>query len=160
MKENNDIVDDTTVVEDENLASRWKRLFASLIDMIFMILGIISFVYFTGGLENASKGIEPTFLYSAATSLAGTLVFIVLNTKLLLTNGQTIGKKVLKIKIVDLNNAFPSKKNLAIHYLAYLGFPYLPGLMGLISVVDVLSVFRKDKRCLHNLLAETKVVDC
>lgn len=36
----------------------------------------------------------------------------------------------------------------------------LPGVGGLLAILDVLFIFRKDQRCLHDLIAKTRVINC
>jgi len=71
-------------------------------------------------------------------------------------DGQTIGKKVFGIKIVlektKKNGGFPTNVLLRTFCNMLLGFIPLYGL------VDVLFIFRKDERCIHDLIAKTIVV--
>lgn len=70
-------------------------------------------------------------------------------------NGATIGKKILKLKIVN----FVSKENLSlkeflIRYLSYIIY-FIP-IMILISFI--ISYFRADKRFLHDIISSTQVI--
>ena len=142
-----------------NLASRWIRLWASIIDAIILMLITIPILYFTGGVEQIRDGIEPTFLYSSLIGLAGLLGFYLINIKLLLTKGQTVGKKVLDIKIVDLNDNLPKKIHLFRRYFIYFIPTYIPVIGAWLSIIDLLFIFGKEKRCVHDLIGKTKVVD-
>lgn len=85
------------------------------------------------------------------------LVFFVANGYLLARRGQTLGKKLLKIAIVDVNGEPAGIVNLVFNrYLIQLAMLIIP----LLNPVDYLTMFiRRDRRCLHDLLAKTKVID-
>jgi uncharacterized RDD family membrane protein YckC len=141
--------------EENILASRWKRLFAYLIDMLAVIIIVLPYMYFTGEFENK---IEPTFLDSLIKVLIGLFIYFIINIKLLLTKGQTIGKKMLDIKIVNLDNSLVSKKNLLKRYLIFFAVPYIPIIGEWFALIDILFIFRSDKRCIHDLIGQTKVI--
>lgn len=65
-------------------------------------------------------------------------------------HGQTLGKNIAHIRILTLDN-----KHAGLGTLFFLRFlvPFL------ILPVDALSIFRKDRRCIHDQLAKTKVVE-
>ena len=93
-------------------------------------------------------------------ALAGIGVFLLVNYHYLKTNGQTVGKKLLGIRIVDLDGNPPSMtRHLLPRYAVYFGIGYVPFVGGIFSIVNILFIFRKDKRCLHDLAAKTMVVD-
>jgi uncharacterized RDD family membrane protein YckC len=74
-------------------------------------------------------------------------------------DGQTIGKKAVKIRIVRTDGSRASGGRLV-------GARVLvPGLLGAVPVVgvffgfvNILFIFRQDQRCLHDHIADTKVV--
>ncbi len=142
------------------LASRWDRFWASMIDGLLIALVTAPTVYFTGGLEEVDgKLIEQSFLYETLIGLLGIVVFVIFNYKLLIYNGQTIGKKLLKIKIVELDNVLPSKKTLLNRYLVYFIPNHIPVIGSWFSLVNILFIFGKEKRCIHDYVAKTKVID-
>ena len=66
----------------------------------------------------------------------------------------------MKIKIVDLQGDQVGISKL--YFLRYLFFSLVsqvPQVGGLIGLVDVLFIFGKERRCLHDLLAGTRVVN-
>ena len=145
-------------IVESNLATRWSRLWASLLDTLIMICFSLPLMYFTGGLDLIMDGRQPTIAYSLTTGIAGILFFALVNAKFLLESGQTIGKKALKIKIVDMNEALPSKKHLLKRYGVYFGAGQIPIVGPYLSIVNILFIFGAAKRCLHDYAAETKVV--
>lgn len=149
-------------VENESsitLASRWSRLFASILDGFVIMAVTVPVMYFTGGFDGITEGIEPSLGYTLAVGALGLIFFVVVNGKLLISNGQTIGKKILGIKIVDLDGNLPSlKKHLLIRYATYFVPGQIPVAGQIFSLVNILMIFGKQKRCIHDHVAGTKVV--
>ena len=146
--------------EDSNfLASRWSRLSASLLDSLILMTILIPAMYFTGGFSGFSEGVQPSIGYNLVIGLLGLVVFILINGKLLISNGQTIGKKLLGIRIVDLNGDLPElKKHFIKRYAVFLIPGQVPVIGQIFSFINILFIFGKQKRCVHDLAAGTKVV--
>ena len=80
------------------------------------------------------------------------------NIYLLHTKGQTIGKMLVGVRIVDVNSGqiLPITKVIGLRVLpTWMGHFLTCGIGGLI---DSLFIFRDDQRCVHDLIAQTKVV--
>src|SRR4051812_35529481 len=89
------------------------------------------------------------------TMLAGFGVFIAIQGYPLAATGQTWGKKMFGLRIVDMQGYKPEfVKLIAMRYL--LG--RLLGLIPLYGLVDVLFIFGEDRRCVHDYIAGTRVV--
>jgi uncharacterized RDD family membrane protein YckC len=139
-----------------SLASRGSRLAASLIDgfaAMVILLPALAAVFFAG----ASEGPSGFVILLAAVSGLGFLVFAVYQLSMLIRQGQTLGKKSMNIRIVNYSDGqVPSAGRL-------LGMRYfvnsLLGQIPLYSVLDVLLIFGSEKRCIHDYLAGTKVVE-
>lgn len=152
-----DQIDDS----EKPLASRWARLGASIIDSVIMMLIVLPVMYFTGGFDSIMEGREPGFVYMFGMGVFSLIVFFVINYRFLVASGQTIGKKVLEIKIVDLNGNLPVfQPQLLIRYAVYSLPGQIPFVGTIFSFVNILFIFTKDKRCIHDLIAKTKVVKC
>jgi uncharacterized RDD family membrane protein YckC len=146
--------------QEVELASRGKRLGASLIDGLIISLVTIPLMYFTGGFEGLSEGVKPSFAYSIAMGLVGLVAFLLINFKTLVSNGQTIGKKLLSIKITTMEGQVPDlKKNLVPRYAVYFLPGQVPAVGQLFSIVNILFIFGKERRCIHDLAAGTHVVE-
>ncbi|NOR57901.1 MAG: hypothetical protein GQ474_05190 [Sulfurimonas sp.] len=142
------------------LASRWSRFWASMVDGILMALITTPVFYFTGGLQEVDGDIvEQSITYDVIMAIFGIFVFIILNYNFLIKNGQTIGKKILKIKIVDLDNKLPTKNILLNRYLVYFLPGHIPVIGSWLSIINILFIFGKEKRCVHDFIAKTRVVD-
>src|SRR4051812_43246740 len=114
MTENNYTPPNIEKIEEPNnsglLASRWDRLGASLLDCIISACIILPLIYFTVGLDQVFQSIKLSLVANLCLGVLGVIVFALLHGKLLISNGQTIGKKIVGIKIVDLNGNLPTLK--------------------------------------------------
>lgn len=154
--------DMSEVVAEKNvIASKMNRFLAAFIDGIILLLAVIPFMFFMGFYTFIMEGQELTFMQNLGAGLVGVAVFFILNTHFLLKSGQTIGKKMLGIKIVDMNGNLPSfSEHLIKRYLMHFGLGQIPVAGQILSLINILFVFGKDARCGHDYFAGTKVVDC
>ena len=141
------------------LASRWGRLGAYLIDTIILILPYAAIFVLTDDWEdtlNEGISINEQVLYF----FAGLTQYLIFNGYLLHKRGQTIGKWVLGIKIVSVqtNEVISVWKVFLIRYVPFAFIAMLPFIGIFLAIVNDLFIFRKDKRCLHDHLAGTRVV--
>lgn len=171
---------DTVVIDilgknDEiKLASRGSRLKAYIIDtLIYMTPIIIVLVTatfledsemasgFVEGMENGDFNSVSTFMPLYATFIAlSFIVIFILNLIYLHRNGQTIGKKALNIKIVRTDYSRASLPRII--FLRYIVIGFLGGIPGIgvfITFADYLMIFGKERRCLHDYIADTIVVE-
>jgi len=143
-----------------HLASPWKRLGAALIDGLVAVLMVVPIMSLTGMLPQVLNDQPLTLNQQIALFVGGWILFLIWNGYLLYHKGQTIGKAVTKIRIVDQNGDVPSfGKLFGLRY-------FLPGLIaqiplvgGGLSIVDVLFIFGQEHRCLHDHLAGTWVIN-
>lgn len=158
---------------DLELASLGSRLGAAVIDrviaMICMVPGLVLMgPAFMTLIIAASRGEEPSFEEFSAAGLAlgafvtavGWLIQFAVQLWMLTTRGQSIGKRLLNIRIVLFeNNGNPG----FLH--AWLLRNFVPGIIGLVpylgfmfAIVDVCFIFGQQRRCIHDHIAGTKVV--
>ncbi|HJS75504.1 MAG TPA: RDD family protein [Vicinamibacteria bacterium] len=138
------------------LATRGSRLAASLIDgfaAIVILLPALAAVFFAGANESLSGA---AMLFAALSGIAF-LAFAVYQLSMLVRQGQTLGKKSMNIRIVNYSDGqIPSAgRMLGLRY-------FVNSLLGQIpfySVLDVLLIFGNERRCIHDYLAGTKVVE-
>ena len=91
--------------------------------------------------------------------ILGQILYWIFNGKLFYKHGQSIGKKILDIKIVDLNNNLPKlSSSYGLRYIISGLFPFIPILGNFLGLIDILFIFRKDRRCIHDHIAGTKVI--
>ncbi|UTV98269.1 RDD family protein [Marinomonas rhizomae] len=143
--------------EFEN-ATRGERLGAALIDALIITVVIIPLAYFMGYFENFGE-VTPPLNITIVLAIVGFALYFLVNGKLLHTNGQTIGKKFNGIRIVKLDGTKPDIKELLVRrYIPYFGFPYIPYIGSFVNLINLCFIFGKEKRCLHDKIAGTKVV--
>ena len=143
------------------LAGRGRRLGAYLIDLIIagIVLGVLAVMNIGISLEDVAR--DPmTQQMSTAGSIAFVIIFMAINSYLLVIKGQTLGKLALGIRIVDAasNGAATAVKILGLRYVLVMLVAVIPFIGGLLGVIDFLFIFRSDRRCVHDLIAGTKVV--
>ena len=161
------------------LATRAGRLAAKLLDFFFFLLviflgliiaslfGEMSFrdlyVWVLELQVNEIKSVPNTTVYSPNSFqvLVIGLSFIavlLIQSRLLIRDGQTIGKKILGIRILNAFHLGKVKwKNII--FLRWILFEILSILpYGIVIIlVDIIFIIRKDRRCLHDLLSGTIV---
>ena len=100
--------------------------------------------------------------FSAGLVVFGFAMLVLFGVQLwmLVTRGQTIGKRALGVRIVrfedEVNPGFVKVFLLRAVVPAFIGaVPYLGVLF---TLTDICFIFREDRRCLHDLIAGTKVV--
>ena len=148
--------------EPNQLASRGKRLAAAVVD-IFIFFPLVLMIAQPLGLINISDPAKMQGFNLEQTIqllVIGQVLFLLVQGYLLHTQGQTIGKKLLKIKIVSLDDKLLGIGQLYfVRYLTFSLIAQIPYIGGLIGIVNVLFIFGKDRRCLHDRLAGTKVIE-
>ncbi len=142
------------------LASRGKRLGASLIDSIIGIILTMPILYLTGIIDRLRDQQGMSFLESCLFGLLGIVLFIIVHGHLLRHYGQTVGKKLLKIRIADLEGNLPTLQQHLIPRYGFMFFwQFIPVAGKIVGCLDPLFIFRKNKRCLHDLVAKTIVIN-
>lgn len=139
---------------DEHLADRFERLLAAFIDGAIAAAAAaviyLPLTYFS----NLSEEIRLSLM---AVGLGAVEIVQVL---LIARTGQTIGKKIFEIRIVDheqqTNPGF--FRAVVLRRWAFTAVGVVPLVGGLINALDLPWIFGRERRCLHDHLADTKVV--
>lgn len=140
------------------LAGRGIRLGAAIIDSLIAIALLVPAVVYFGLL---GEGGEMSFGANISLMIVSLVVFLAIHGYFLKTNGQTIGKKIVGIRIVGLDNELRPLPDLLLkRYLPLYAVGIIPVVGSFLPLVDVLFIFRDDRRCVHDLIAGTKVVAC
>jgi len=151
-------VADVTTSGESVLAGRGARLGAVIID--FLALMVVFFVISLITPLNIFKpDVDPTFGKLVLLTLVSMAVFLVVQGWPLLQRSQTIGKMALGLRIVrpDGSAASPGRVLGLRYLLPYLLTPFTV-VMTVYALVDCLMIFRANRRCLHDLIADTIVV--
>lgn len=148
--------------EPNLLASRGKRLAAAVVD-VFIFFPLVLLIAQPLGLINISDPAKMQGFNLDQTMqlfIIGQVLFLLVQGYLLHTQGQTIGKKLLKIRIVSLDDELLGIGQLYfVRYLTFSLIAQIPIIGAFISMVNVLFIFGQDRRCLHDRLAGTKVIE-
>jgi uncharacterized RDD family membrane protein YckC len=93
-------------------------------------------------------------------SVLGMALFLLVHGYLLATQGQTFGKMLLSVRIVDFETTeiLPLGKLVGLRLVPIWIVSMIPYIGGLLCLIDVLFIFGDDRRCIHDLIAGTKVV--
>jgi uncharacterized RDD family membrane protein YckC len=153
-----DVIDNR---ETATAADRGTRLGAAILDGIIAaaMLSVPMLIGFLVAVPMAIAGGDSTRTAAVSLSIGlGSIGFAVwcwLTYKYVRVNGQTIGKKLLGIKVVRRDGS-PSTVG-RIFWLRNV----VNGLLGMIpmyGVIDGLFIFAESRQCLHDKLADTIVV--
>lgn len=129
----------------------------ALVSMATMVPVAIATGFFQQVMNGQDMTIGQTALY-AGLSMVG---FLLVNGYLLAKHGQTIGKRLVNTRIVHdaMGTVVPLSRSYGLRYLPLAVIAQVPIVGGLFALVDCLFVFRSDRRCIHDLIAGTKVID-
>lgn len=147
--------------EPLQLADRGTRLGASILDALIMVFGaipfFIPFILLAGRRGWGADSAVWTALFGGiALWLAG---FFTWNGILLHRNGQTVAKRILKIKVVRSNgDRVPLWRFVVLRYLPTTLMGALPFVGGIANLVDACLIFRESRQCLHDTIADTIVI--
>jgi uncharacterized RDD family membrane protein YckC len=139
------------------LASPWIRLAAQIVDGIIAVILITPIMFLTGYFGRvATSGGALNFedILWVPLQLA---IIVAINWTFLL-NGQTIGKKLLKIRIVRKDGSPIERARIITHRILPV---WLIGSIPFINfalLADAICIFRPGRNTLHDDFADTKVV--
>jgi uncharacterized RDD family membrane protein YckC len=151
-------------VDHLELADRGTRLGAALIEgLIFTIAASPLILAIAMSDQNLKAGGSAEMRNIALMSLGALLVLAVgiYQLVILSTRGQSIGKRILGIRIVSCEDG---RNPGGVKTILLRGF--LPGLITnipligfIFSLADTCFIFREDRRCIHDHMAGTQVVN-
>ncbi len=128
--------------------------------MLVVLLGLLM----GGGIasinEQAAAGGGLVLLISLGIAAALTLAIVIINAVMLVKHSQSLGKYWMKIQIVSVEDDQPADaaKTILLRYFAN-GVISTAFFWTSYPLIDQLFIFRQDQRCIHDLLAGTRVVD-
>jgi uncharacterized RDD family membrane protein YckC len=145
----------------QRLAKPAARLKAVLVDRFIALLPILlAILVFSGVLsatdQDGGGALGIAMLVVTASWLVGITGY---QLYLLTTTGQTLGKRWFGVRVVRVDGQPLTFGGVVVMRAALpLLLSVIPGLGGVFSLADALFVFRDDARCIHDLMAGTKVV--
>ncbi|MDQ6684440.1 MAG: RDD family protein [Pseudomonadota bacterium] len=157
-------VADVGVATAGALAGRFTRLGAVIIDglviaCLFWLLSLFTPINIFDPSAALAGGTSGLLMMTIRNLLIGFVIYLAVNGYLLHTQGQTIGKKLLGIRILRSDGSRATLLRLAgLRYLANSMVGGIPFVGGLYLLVDSLMIFRDSRKCLHDDIADTIVV--
>ena len=150
---------DRPAPDPSGLASRGSRAAGAIIDGLIGAVAVVPLLRGSGVVEQmgvAGVGVSE----NATVAVLGLLVFTVLHGYLLATSGQTIGKRIVGTRIVSATDGslLPLPTLLLLRYVPISAAAVIPFIGNFAGLVDIAFIAREDRRCLHDLIAGTKVV--
>lgn len=144
------------------LADRSTRLGASFIEGFVFLLAASPMIISVAAMESGPSADEAAAPNLALMGLGGALLLgvAIYQLVMLATRGQSIGKRMLGIRIVthpDGANPGGVKTILLRGFVTGI-ISNIPLLGPIFSLVNICFIFREDRRCIHDLIAGTQVV--
>ena len=143
---------------DAELAGRGMRLLSVIIDGliqggIYWILTLVAFRALDPRKGSIGVGVIVGQL------VLGFVLFVLIQGYLLHTQGQTVGKKLLGLRILRTNGERATLgRLLGLRYLVGWVVVMIPFIGAIYALVDCLMIFRDSRKCLHDNIADTIVV--
>lgn len=150
-------INDMSIIEkNHEFADRGTRLIAKIVDRLLLFIPVVVILIFPAAINpvKADENVDALAIVFMFIAAAGIIIF---QAYFLAIQGQSIAKKWYKIRIVDVE----SKKtggflqNVLFRTVLNYLFAFLPGY----GLIDTLFIFRKDRRCVHDFLAGTVVLN-
>lgn len=138
------------------LATPQDRFFAKILDWGLMAMPLLIMLYTIQINTRYSEPQNSIIIGSVAATIVGMTAIVFIQWVLIGLRGQSIGKVVMHIKMVDekRKKVGTIMQNLVIrtwiHGLLASNLPYF--------LIDCLLIFRKDRRTIHDFIAGTIVV--
>ena len=145
------------------LASRGARFVGALVDGLAMFAVMIPILLMTGFFATALEGdgsVGSGIMEALAIFVFSVVVFLLINGYPLAKRGQTVGKMVAKTRIVSIKDGkiLSLGSVVGLRYVPVWVISQIPLVGALFGLIDSLFVFRDDRRCIHDLIAGTRVV--
>jgi uncharacterized RDD family membrane protein YckC len=146
------------------LASLGKRFLGALVDGLsgLVFVGPGYGLMIAGTINSPNQNEVPVLALVGMGLLAiGALALLGVQLYLLATRSQSLGKVIVKTQIWDVTTGQPAGfvKSFLIRALVNGLIGGIPCVGAIYSIVDICFIFREDRRCIHDLLASTVVLD-
>jgi uncharacterized RDD family membrane protein YckC len=160
----------TAAVEDRSyaptyeseLADRGTRLAAKMLDgLIFGGALIVPIIILIAAIATRERSHSGTAFLIAGIALTAAVALGMLGWNLVWLHryGQTIAKRICKVRIVRGDGDRASLGRLVgLRFCLPWVIGWIPFLGPLFGITDICFIFREDRRCLHDLIADTMVV--
>jgi uncharacterized RDD family membrane protein YckC len=114
-----------------------------------------------GGLANGKKGDTSALDTAMVIVVVGWGVgFTVFQWYRLVTSGQTLGKKWMDVRVVTVYGGPLTVRSVVVmRGIVPFVLGFVPAVGGIFALADALFVFRDDRRCIHDFMAGTEVIE-
>lgn len=152
-----------TEIGGDELATLSSRFVGSLVDGIILLIAIVPIAMCVGFVV-ASLGMDVEtiageVLISILMLPLIALVFLAINGYLLAKRGQTVGKVLVKTRIVDDSGQLPQFMPMFLkRYVVLWAISLVPIVGRFFGFIDAIFIFNADRKCIHDRIAGTKVV--
>jgi uncharacterized RDD family membrane protein YckC len=138
-----------------------QRLLAALVDTAISLAIVLPLVWKVPAYREFLVAGRTSLKLAALNVIAGVALWLPLHGYFLVRNAQTIGKRVMGIRIENLADKQRTEfwRILLWRQLPLSVIGQIPIYGGILLLIDALFIFRKDRRCLHDHLAGTIVVN-
>ena len=137
------------------LPSRWRRLGATIIDAALLAPVAFTITLVSGLLESAEAYVS--WQPYARISLIVIAAYLLINGVLLHRHGQTVGKRLLNMRIVTAKTGTrPPLWRLLVRGFTFPALLFVPVAI-LVCFFDPFLIFGRTRRCLHDFLVGTIV---
>lgn len=144
------------------LAKLGDRFLGSLLDGLIGILIVIPLwggLYLLGVFRSVEEMGRIGLGYTLLISVLHYVLFMAIQWKSLNATGQTIGKKAAKTRIATMDGSKPPVWDIVFKRYGFVTvISMIPFLGVILTWIDILLIFKKDRRCLHDLVAGTQVL--
>jgi uncharacterized RDD family membrane protein YckC len=152
------VEDVAPAVDGLQLASRWRRFSAVLIDLLAqgLAMWLVSLITPWNPWEAKDSNLWSLSLENSAFGFG---LFVALQGYLLATRGQTIGKALLGMRITRPGGDKASiARVIGMRYGVGYAFNLFLAAALIFGLTDMVLIFRKSRRCLHDTIADTIVI--
>jgi uncharacterized RDD family membrane protein YckC len=147
--------------DEAELAGRGRRLGGAIIDGIIQtIVMMVPLMLFLGGWGGyMTMAAERPYFLGVIGAVVAFVAYILINGYFLAKDGQTIGKKILGMKIVRTDGSQADFTRIVTRrVLPVYVCNAIPLIGGLLVLINVLLIFRASKKCVHDDIADTVVI--
>lgn len=143
---------------EPSLASRGQRLGGAMLDGVIM-LALIMPLQWAAGMFDKWPNVQPSWSEQLLWNAIGFCILLLVQSYFWATRSQSIGKIAAGTKIVTLDGERASVGHIILRRVIPLTLlTAIPFVGQWLPSLDALLIFRKDRRCLHDHIAGTRVV--
>ncbi len=143
-------------------ASRAQRLGGALLDGLAFIVCLLPMLIgfaVLGANRSVGTGANVVGVVCGGLSILMVLALLIFNCMWISNNGQTIGKRMNGTKVVRTDgSAISLGRYIGLRVLVIRLFGQVPVVGPLASLIDCLLIFGAERRCLHDIFADTIVI--